>query len=220
MDNHVGDNHLIVLFLIHHTSDDAIIDEILVDCLNVLKDLEEATLGKEETSKFEQASAAIPKSILSEKSVEAERRRFREIRDLHEWNGDDEGPNDDEAKEGQLRELYKMSRSIDVLGQVLRNKYGILQKDKIEDVIETIVDGGLRSISAVLNSQDRIDEAAIYLSEKYPDVEKKEVRRLLSTFLLLWTFANLSLVAGAVSVPSIIEAVNLVVQEEIPQLMI
>ena len=105
-----------------------------------------------------------------------------------------------------------MLRSIDVLGQVLRNKYGILQKDKIEDVIETIVDGGLRSISAVLNSQDRIDEAAIYLSEKYPDVEKKEVRRLLSTFLLLWTFANLSLVAGAVSVPSIIEAVNLVVK--------
>ena len=69
MDNHVGDNHLAVLFLIHHTSDDAIIDEILVDCLNVLKDLEEATLGKEETSKFEEASAAIPKSILSEKAL-------------------------------------------------------------------------------------------------------------------------------------------------------
>ena len=45
-DNHVGDNHLIVLFLIHHTSDDNIIDEILVDCLNILKDLEEASARK------------------------------------------------------------------------------------------------------------------------------------------------------------------------------
>ena len=213
-DNHVGDNHLIVLFLIHHTSDDRIIDEVLVDCLNVLKDVDEATLGSEDTSKFEEASAAIPKSILSQDSVEVERRRFRELRDLHEWNGDDEEKDDGEVKEGQLRELYKMLRSIDVLGQVLRNKYGILQKPKIEDVIETIVDGGLRSISAVLKSQDRIDEAVIYLTEKYPDMKEKDIRRLLSTFLLIWTLGNLALVTSAISIPAIIEAVNVVVRQK------
>ena len=43
-DNHIGDNHLIVLFLIHHTSDDDVIDEVLVDCLDVLGDVGEATL--------------------------------------------------------------------------------------------------------------------------------------------------------------------------------
>ena len=213
-DNHVGNNHLIVLFIIHHTSDDSIIDEVLVDSLNVLKNVKESTLENRDTSKFEEASANMPKSILSEDSVEAERRRFRELRDLNEWDEDDEKADDDEAKNGQLRELYKMSRSIDVLGQVLRNKYGTLQKNKIEDVIETVVDGGLRSISAMLENRDRICEATIYLTEKYPDIKEKDIQRLLSTFFLLWTLANLGLVAGAVSVPAILEAVNVVVKRK------
>ena len=213
-DNHMGDNHLIVLFLIHHTSDDSIIDEVLVDCINVLKDVNEATLTEEDTSKFEEASAAIPKSIMSEDSVEVERQRTRELRDFSETvDGNNDGSVGTEYS-GQVRDLYKMLRSIDVLGQALRNKYGVLKKEKIEDVIETVIDGGLRSIMAMLMNKERIDETAIYLSEKHPELNENEMRQLLSTFLLLWTFVHLALVASCVSVPAILEAVKLVAKRK------
>ena len=210
-ENHVDDNHLIVLFLIHHTSDDDVIDEVLVDCLDVLSDVGEATLGKDQTRRFADILTTIPKSILSGESVAAERRKERQLRDLGERQEDKSHKEAAEDVETRFQQLYKMFRSIEILGQVLKNKYGVLPKIKVEDVVETIVDGGLRLVNVAISDEDRISEAAAYLRERYPEMEEKDVRKLLSGLLFLWTLANVEMVAKAVSVPAILEAVNIVV---------
>ena len=206
---HVGDNHLIVLFLVHHTHDDSIIDDVLLDCMDILGDIDEATLERSQTQKFSDFINTIPKNILSEESVDSQRKSERGLRDLSETEKDQ---NMSDEKMDRLNQLYKMFRSIEILGQILRNRYGTLHKSKVEEMVETIVDGGLRSISEALHDDGKVGEMARYLRKRYSDIDEDEFRKLLSAVLFLWTVANLRLVTNALSIPTIVEAVNNVVR--------
>ena len=205
---HIGDNHLIVLFLVHHTHDDGVIDDVLLNCMDILGDIEEATLEQSQTRRFSEIINTIPRNILSEESVETHRRNERDLRDLSEA---EEDQNMSDAKMDRLNQLYKMFRGIEILGQILRNRYGTLHKSKVEEMVETIVDGGLRSINEALYDDDKVGEMVRYLRKRYPKIEESEIRKLLSAVLFLWTVANLRLVANALSIPTIMEAVNSVV---------
>ena len=130
-DSYVGDNHLIVLFLIHHTSDDHVIDEVLVDCLDILSEVGEATLEEGQTVRFSDIVSTIPKSILSDDSVQTERRKERQVRDLGERQKDLSHRDWPEDVDEQVKQLYKLFRSIEILGQVLKNKYGVLPKVRL-----------------------------------------------------------------------------------------
>lgn len=186
----------------------------MVDCLDILCDVGEATLEETETRKFADIVATIPESILSDDTVKTERRQERQLRDSEEKqkeSGREELPED---MDGRFQQMHKMLRSIEILGQVLKNKYGVLRKTKVEDVVETIVDGGLRLMNVALTDEERVNDAAAYLRERYPEMEEQEVRKLLSGLLFLWTLGNLDMVARAVSVPAILEAVNVVVERK------
>ena len=209
--SHIGDNHLIVLFLIHHTTDDRVIDEVLVDCLDILADVGEATLEETQTRVFADIVATMPESILSRDSVESEREHQRKLRDLGERQEASNHKQLPKDMHERFRQLYKMHRSIEILGQVLKNKYGVLPKVKVEDLVETIVDGGLRLVNVPLTDEKKMSEGVAYLRERYPEMEEQHIRKLLSGLLFFWTLGNLEIVARAVSVPAILEAVNVVV---------
>ena len=76
---YVTENYLTLLFTIHHTTDQAIIDDILVRTMSTLDSFPVAKLDRDETRRFEEMVAGLPKSILSTKSVEAERHRERKL---------------------------------------------------------------------------------------------------------------------------------------------
>lgn len=104
------------MFLIHHTSSDEVIDEVLVDCLDILCDVGEATLEETETRKFADIVATIPESILSDDTVKTGRRQERQLRDLKEKqkeSGREELPED---MDGRFQQMHKMLRSIEILG--------------------------------------------------------------------------------------------------------
>ena len=50
-------------------------------------------------------------------------------------------------------------------------------------------------MNVALTDEERVNEAAAYLRERYPEMEEQEVRKLLSGLLFLWTLGNLDIVA-------------------------
>ena len=82
--NHVTSNFLTILFVIHHTTDEKIIEEILLRTMEALDQIKPATLGPEQVSVFEDIVADIPKDIISDDTVEAEREKERKLRDRQE----------------------------------------------------------------------------------------------------------------------------------------
>lgn len=69
----------IYFFLIHHTNDDEIIDDILLWTLCALDTVEPAKLDPDETSSLKGFVDMLPISILSGNSVEDERKKRDKI---------------------------------------------------------------------------------------------------------------------------------------------
>ena len=146
---HVGINRLILLFITHHTNDENIIVEISLQTVCTTEDVEPAILDEEEQKRFFKILASIPKSILTEDSVDSQRRKERAKRD----GGEDEVEELDKGKsktqEGDINQIYRVLKCNQILGQILRNKYGSLKKGKVEEIVEAITDGGLKLVNSV-----------------------------------------------------------------------
>ena len=213
--SYVTSNYLTLLFIIHHTSDKEIIDEILINTMFPLEAIQPAILNPEETKRFGSIRNALSKNILSEDSVETERARMNKIRDL----GDDQDETEDDTAgtkdNNPSNDCYKILKNNEILGQVLKNQSGILEKTRIEEIIEIIADGGLRLINISLNDEEKIAESARYIHKKHPEHDISMIKDVLGFLSFLWTMINIEKVASAINHPEIRKAVNEVVRRNL-----
>ena len=69
-----------------------------------------------------------------------------------------------------------MWKNNEIMGQILRNKYGSITKQKIEEIIDIVADGGLRLVNFVLKDKDEISDMAHYVKAKNPDYDIQKSR--------------------------------------------
>ena len=212
--SHVDSNYLTLLFAIHHTSDEHIIDEILVRSMCSLEMVPPATLNHEETRKFAGIVEALPDDILSERSVDEERQRVRDVRD--EVSRDQIEINDlpDGIEEEPVNACYRILKSNDIMGQILRNKHGSLEKQKVEDIIETIAESGLRLVNLFLMDENEIADIARYVISKNPEFDIKKVKREIVFFSFAGTKALIEHIVRSINVPEIKQEINRVVERK------
>ena len=154
--SYLKDNAYILIFTIHHAQDDSLIDTILLHTACALDHVPVATLDIEETRLLESALMQLPERIVSKQSVGEERRAERIERDELESNAGsgvtEEGHEAEQLSEEGVNEIYKSLKNMEIMGQVLRNKYGSLQRDKIEVAIEWVTEAGLRMVRLLTDS--------------------------------------------------------------------
>lgn len=214
--SYVPSNYLTLLFTIHHTNDDKIIEDILARTMCSLDILEPAILNREETKRFGAILDNVPKSILSTDSVEAERAKEREGRDIRDTRNQQVEPESDmEETDGAYlaNDFYRILKNTEILEQVLRNKYGSLKKEKVEKIIKTIMDSGLRLVNLILSSEEEINYFAHHVHEKHPDYDEKKIRKFIRFIAFQWTMAQVEKIVSAINQPEIRDTVNQVVQQ-------
>ena len=205
-------SYLTLLFVIHHTQDDAVVDEILVRTMTALDTLSPATLNKRETKRFQQLMDSLPRDVLSNRTVKDERSAERESRDAHESAGPSE-----EAETGDIEpynDCYRILKSNEVLGQVLRNKHGSLEKERLGLIIETVADSGLRLVNAVLADEGEIEAWAHHLHTQHPEFDVIRLAEALRRLGFIWTMVNLERVVSAVNHPALRETLAKVVSRK------
>ena len=144
-------------------------------------------------------------------SIKERRGRERDLRGINDSQVEDTR----ETKgENPVNSHYRILKSNEIMGQVLRNKYGILERSKIEEIIEIIVDSGLRLVNFVLKDEEEIAELARYLHKKLPDHDIRKIKSLLRILSFIWTIANIEKIVSAINVPEIRGAVNEVVRRQ------
>ena len=208
--SHVSSNYLTLLFIIHHTNDNEIIDDILLRTMCTLDNINPARLNRDETDSFKEIVDTLPENILSGNSVEEERKKEREGRDIN----DNLAEVEESIDEDPVNDIYRILKNNEVMGQILRNKYGSLEKMRIKEVIETVADSGLRLVKLGLVDKDWITDEANYLQKKYPEHDIGEIKKFLQFFFFLWTMINVEKIVSSINVPEIREVVNEVVQEQ------
>ncbi len=205
--SYITSNCLTLIFTIHHTNDShiiGIIEDILVRTMCALDDIEPSVLDREEAEIFEDVVAAIPSQILSSASVESEREKERNERDSRELEGRRELSDEDgEESVDAVNDIYRIMKNSEILGQILRNKYGSLERSRIVEIIETIADGGLRLVRLFLGHQREMDDIAIFIHKKSPELDLEEIKRAIRILSFVWTMVNVEKIVGALNKPEI-----------------
>ena len=211
--SHRESHYLTLLFTIHHTDDDSIIDDILVRTMCSLDHVKPASLDTEETKRFASIVAALPKNILTKEGVE--RIRLRERNAQRELEAEDEhvaGSRNGVDADGPVNGIYRILKNNRIMSQVLRNKHGRLEKAKIEEVVAIMSDSGLRLINLIIEDEDKIAKLAVYLHERNRDWSLDRVKRALEYLSFIWAMTNIEDVVSAINVREIRGSVNAVVE--------
>jgi len=209
--SYLDSNYLSLLFIIHHTNDDKIIDDILLRTMCTLDTVSPATLDRAETKRFGDIIRALPETVLSSDSVEEERGKERDVRDIGDKKVETEHDIEQTEVENPVNACYRILKNNRVLGQVLRNQYGSLKKEKVAEIVETIADGGLRLVNIFLKDESEITDLARYIHKKHPNYDMDEIRKCLQFFSFIWTMLNIGTVIRAVNPPEIREVVDKIV---------
>ena len=208
-------NFLTLLFIIHHTKDSRILDDVLLRTMCTLDEVPPAVLDVEETKRFGRVVLQLPQSILSEESVKEARTRERNLQE--ELEGTNLGMDRVAGileSDSPANFVYRLLRNNRILGQVLRNRHGSLERDRIEEIVQAISDSGLRLVNLVLRDEEEIGRMARFIHGKSPDLDMEEIKEALRFFSFLWTMLNLEQVVDAINIPVISEAVDAVVARE------
>ena len=212
--SYMEENYLTILFTIHHARDETIIDDILLRTMSAMESAKPAKLDREETRRFKSIVEGIPEDVLSIESVEEERKRVRSDRDdLDEYGyEDDQEREEDDIK--AVNEIYRILKNNKIMGQVLRNRHGNLEKDKIEEIIWTISDSGLRLVNVVLKDEKEIADLARYLRKKHQGLDPASIKYWLEFLSFMWTIINVEAIVKEINVPEVRESVNMIVSRE------
>lgn len=207
-------NYLALLFTIHHARDEALIDRIANKTAREFEDVPAAKLDRDETARFSDLLDVIQGRILSERSVEEERADERDRKDSAEEIDEEDIETDSAFDDVDIpgSNTFRVLKNNELLGQVLRNQHGSLERTKIEQIIETVLESALKLINTQLSDEDEIHRLAQKYCAEYPDADKEQILRALRYLSFIWTIFNLNQAADAIDVPNIRDAVVKVVE--------
>ena len=209
---HVAANYLTLLFTIHHTNDNQIVDDILLRTMCTLDEINPAQLKRDETKRFGKIIELLQKDVLSNSHVEKERKKQRDRRDINDQLADSKlEPEEETEVEDPTNDLYRILKNNAIMGQILRNNYGNMEKLKIEEIIETIADGGLRLVNIILEDEKRIADFAHYLHKKTPEDDINKIKMNLQFVSFIWTMINIKKIVDSINIPEIRDEINNVV---------
>ena len=164
--SYLKDNSLSLTFVIHHSNDLTLIDDILLHTMCAIDRQQPAKLTIEETKVFDALLKNLPEVILSENSINENRRRQREQMDEMDALDEESIEDSDESPHDVVNDVYKTLKNMEILGQIVKNKHGSIDTTKLYEMIEIILDSSLRLCGLFLLYDDEINELAKFIKDK------------------------------------------------------
>lgn len=203
----------IILFVTHHSKDPFILERVLENARQVFSDLEPVRLEDDITS-VNELMDEMPQLVLEDKQVGEARKEVLTSQDRYDLAR--RQAEDDETRVPDWEEpllvldlvakLNLAFKTIEILGQILRNYYGSLKGPVKLSLCEEAYFIGLRSMnsffSALEGHTDRVVSEIKRIIDKKKIVDKEKVeeiaRKVLFTFCYIISYGFIRKVAGCV----------------------
>lgn len=173
LDNvHLERNANVVIFITHHTRRKYVFDQIEKRAVQTFSQLDPASLRNEETSHLISFIEEMPQLLLEDRSVDRERmkalRRADQADRMPDWTEDDYYDNSDmDGVRSMMRDINTSLRMVEIMGQIIRNRYGSLRREQLNQISGEAFDAGLRFLSFVLGTTDAAKYHVVeYLSQQ------------------------------------------------------
>ncbi len=188
---HKDENAYIAVFISHHTKSNYLLDELLLSAEILFEKYLPATLDTDEVSFFDQHEDEIVKAILpsfEHNSVEERRKMLVEKSKQEEARNEanENSDNDlDQASNELLTNLRLSIKTVEVMGLIIKNRSGSLDKQRLEYIYEQGMKVHLRIINSFIEliREERAEQEFIaFLTERINKAieEKEEENRELS----------------------------------------
>ncbi|MBS1519142.1 MAG: toll/interleukin-1 receptor domain-containing protein [Bacteroidetes bacterium] len=167
-----NENAYISIFISHHTKNNYILDEIMLNAFTLFDDFIPTSLTKNELKFFDDEIDIIIKEALpylgnSPEQEREKRLKIQEEREDQTEKNDDSNNTDDTSKLAQ--ELRRGIRTVEVMGQIIKNRAGSLEKDRIKTIFEEAMKVYLRILSQffdLIKNNENQEIVVEYISNK------------------------------------------------------
>lgn len=184
---HTERNANILIFLMHHTRDQRVIDDVLLRAYVIFDGVSPALLDRKETNHIIELVKLIPEAVVKQIDVDAERRKELERRDKIDTDriADANSTEDEDYAHGldeRVADIVRSARMVEVIGQILRNRAGSLHRPQLLNLASSGYECGLKFLSFWLDitrreKDDLIAFIAEILKEELPGAEEERIRR-------------------------------------------
>lgn len=179
---HVNENAYIAVFMVHHSKNENILNDINLNALCLFDKYKEATLTKDEVKFFDEEIDGIIKAALPPDSVtpEIERRGRLKIEDNREQSQKDQKQKDGDLDDSLGKELRRAIRTVEVMGCIIKNRAGSLEKPKLEEIFEAGMKVNLRILSsffAIIKDKEGQSTIITFISDRLKKItEENEIK--------------------------------------------
>jgi hypothetical protein len=178
---HKDENAYIVIFLCHHTKNNFLLDEIILNAMMQFEDYKETALSKSELTFFDTeldniARAALPKHI----SSEVERQKQLEFKEKQEKQGAKSQNNEDKNEnKGDIysNTLRRSIRTVEVMGIIAKNRIGSIERQRLEDILAEAINVNLRILSSffdLIKDKNEQLEMIKFISSKLEEMKDEK----------------------------------------------
>ena len=188
---HKEESANIIIFITHHTKDPWILDEIQECMMELFKEFDEAKLDVDDLAFMQDFLDELPKLILEQREIQSE----REAHDLRKDQAEEEEEeifseeveNLDPAT--LLAKINKALRGIEIIGQIIRNRHGSLERETLLSLLTQAYSVGLRFLQFFLDlsdsAKDEIIKSIRFMLEEHPNINDEQLK-MKSRRLYLW----------------------------------
>ena len=182
---HTEKNSNILIFLVHHSKDQYIVDEILLNTWSLFEEFLPAKLNIDETTYLANYVNSLPELVIEQQRIERENiskartnrlKQKDKLDKLEDETESDDIQADDEFSENGLKTLNNKDnvlsqinssvRSVEIIGQILRNRHGSLTKKQLKDLTLTSFNAGLKFLTFFIQQTDDHQDQIIDLIDK------------------------------------------------------
>ncbi len=142
------ENAYIAIFISHHTKDDYLLDEILLNAYCLFDDFNSATLSKSELKFFDDQVQYVTDASLPSSSITPEKLRKDKLRRGDYIDDSKHLIDEDQHAEVKLEtEIRRSFKTVEVMGRIIKNRAGSLEIPKLEAIFEEAMKVNLRIIN-------------------------------------------------------------------------
>ncbi|RVU30090.1 metallophosphoesterase [Neptunomonas marina] len=182
------DNSNIILFLTHHKNSDWVVDSISDNLSNCYYDYSPIEFNSD-TICLNDIIGSVSEVVISDLNVEENKKQQRKRSEEIDYE-----PKEEQLDKGSeeynrsIDDLFKLLRSSEVLGQILKNYFGSITREKKNEYLTETVNAPLRLlgffISEIMKDPDNLaHQIESRLTEMNSSLSKAEVKEISAQFI-------------------------------------
>lgn len=216
------DNGYIVIFLIHHTRSIILFDEVQLNAMLSYENEKEIAINKDDTERIDESLKNLKEITLSAYDNSRENRNkaseIMDSQDVDDTNNPQAESFTNQDVNNEMLNMKKTLKTVEVLGQILKNHNGEIEKNKLEECLLSGMNAMKRLCSHLLSELDSCEKDFIdVLSSKLDErtesgpLSKVEKEQIVHQFISAISFTLMyTTVIGCGNALSSKELVNIV----------